>query len=332
MSQLRQDVTTRQWVIIAPNRNKRPKSFALDTESQYLPDWDENCPFCPGNEDRTPPEISRIGDGQSSWRIRVVPNRYPALIPEGTATRRVEEGFFKTIEGVGAHEVIIESPLHNATLALRDVAQVEEVLLAYRDRYNALKRLASVRFISVFRNQGKAAGTSLEHPHSQVVATPIAPPDVRRKLDTALQYYDDAGSCLYCDLCSHELRVGKRVVIETENFLVFHPYASRSPFETWIIPKKHQTSFGWVSDGELSELAQAWKTTLLVLHKLLDNPDFNCVICSSPTEQEHNSYYDWHMLVVPRLTTPAGFEMGSGIHINAALPEETADLMREVRL
>lgn len=332
MSELRQDFTTREWVIIAPERAKRSNPLISRKEKKALPEWDENCPFCPGNENRTPSELFRIEDSQSSWRIRVVPNQYPALAPEGSTTRKVEEGFFKRIEGMGVHEVIIESPLHNATLAQLDVAQVEQILYTYRARYNNLKPLPFVRFISIFKNQGETAGTSMEHPHSQLIATPIAPPYIRRKLDIALQYYDDTDTCLYCDLFQHELRVGRRVAMETDDFLVFHPYASRSPFETWIVPKKHQASFGLVADAELTGLAKVLKNTLLQLHKLLNNPDLNCVICTSPTEDEYNHYYDWHMMIIPRLTTPAGFEMGSGIHINATVPEETADLVRGVRL
>lgn len=330
MSELRQDFTTKEWVIIAPDRSKRPDSFSSTSPKEALPAWDENCPFCPGNESNTPSEIFRSGDGQSNWSIRVVPNRYPALTPEGQPTRRLEEGFFKRIEGIGVHEIIIESPSHNALLAELDTRQVEEILLAYRNRYNDLKRLPFIRFVSIFKNHGLGAGTSLEHPHSQLIAAPIAPPHIRRKLDIALHYYDDTGSCLYCDLFHHELQVEKRVTMQTEHFVVFHPYASRSPFESWIVPKQHRTSFGLISDEDVSELASVLKQALLRLHRLLNNPDFNYVICSSPTEDEYNNYYDWHMMVIPRLTTPAGFELGSGIHINSALPEETASLIRGV--
>ena len=332
VSELRQDFATREWVVIATERAKRPHLFTSARGEGEVSAWDENCPFCPGNELRTAPEVFKIEGTQSSWRVRVVPNKYPALTPEGSTTRKVEEEFFRRIEGVGVHEVIIESPLHNGLLALLDEAQIEQVLFTYRARYNALKPLPFIRFVSIFRNQGERAGTSLRHPHSQLVGTPVAPPYIRRKLETALQYYDDMGTCLYCDLFHHELEVGKRIVVETESFMVFHPYASRSPFETWIAPKKHQTSFGLISDEELPELAGVLKDILRRLYKSLNNPDFNYVICSSPTEDEYNQYYDWHIVIIPRLTTPAGFEMGSGIYINTALPEETAEFMRGVCL
>ena len=271
-------------------------------------------------------------DSKSGWRTRVVPNLYPALTPEGSAARQVEEGIFKKIGGIGVHEVIVETPLHNTSLAELGMTEVADVLYTYRARYNNLKTLPYVRFISIFKNQGRGAGTSLTHPHSQLIATPIAPPYVRRKLDIALQYYDEMGSCLYCDLFQHEIQVGKRVTTETKSFLAFHPYASRSPFETWIVPKQHETSFGLVSDVALPELAGLLKNTLMRLRSLLGNFDFNYVICSSPTEDENNHYYDWHLIIVPRLTTPAGFELGSGIPINTAAPEQTADFIRKVTL
>ena len=331
MSDLRQDPTTREWVIVAPDRANRPGSFKSAKTKRTLPEWDESCPFCPGNEESTLAEVFRMQDGQSGWSTRVVPNRYPALTPEGAAGRQSEEGFFTKMEGTGVHEVIVESPLHNTTFAQMDRSQVERVLFTYRARYNDLKRVGLVRFVSIFKNRGESAGTSLEHPHSQVVATPIAPPYIRRKLDIAIQYYHDMGSCLYCDLFRHELQMGTRVTMETANLAVFHPYASRSPFETWVVPKTHQPSFGLIVDEHLIELAGVLRDTLLRLDRLLDEPDFNYVICSSPAEDEQNNYHDWHLVIMPRLSKPAGFEMGSGIHINTAVPEETAALIRGVR-
>jgi len=330
MSDFRQDITTREWVIVAPERAKRPNSSepAVREESKPPP-WDESCPFCPGNEDRSPHEVFRLDDGQSGWITRVVPNLYPALAPDSDATRHVEEGIFKRIAGAGVHEVIVETPVHNSNMASFDGAQMANVLLTYRNRYNSLKELPFVRFISVFKNHGKRAGTSLCHPHSQLIATSIAPPYVRRKLDIALQHYDEMGTCLYCDLVQHELRVGRRVTAATESFLAFHPYASRSPFETWVLPSQHSPCFGQASDRDLRDLADILHRTLSSLTALLGDFDFNLVICSSPTEDEANHYYDWHIIVVPRLTTAAGFEIGSGMPITTATPEETADRVRK---
>lgn len=328
MSELRQDFTTGEWVIIAPERAKRPNWFSRPKQQEDTPEWDENCPFCPGNEAGAPPEVFRIEDDNSGWRTRVVPNRYPALTPEGSTARQVEEGFFKRIQGIGVHEVVIESRHHNVHLAELDVAAVRDVLITYRARYNQLKSIPFIRFISVFKNQGERAGTSLQHPHSQVVATPVAPPYIRRKLDIALRYYDDMNTCLYCDMFHHEAAVGRRVVAETEHFLVFHPYASHTPFESWIVPRNHETSFGLIPDDRLKELAGVLKTTLWCLQELLGDPDYNYIICNSPTEDEQNRYYDWHVMIIPRLTTPAGFEMGSGIYINTVPPEEAATLVR----
>ena len=335
MSELRQDATTKQWVIVATERAKRPHYFVPVRRHKELPPHDPSCPFCPGNEPQTPGEVMRVkGDGSAGaagWAVRVVPNKYAALAMGGSLARREEGQFFHSMDGVGIHEVIIESPFHNAILALMPEHQVAQVLYTYRTRYNDLKDNPLVRFILIFKNQGESAGTSLEHPHSQLVATPIPSPRIQKKLEVAMDYYDDTGRCLYCDLFRRECEVGDRVIIEKERFVVFHPYASRTPFETWIAPKAHQSCFGAVSDDEVEELAGVLKDILLRMYLGLNHPDFNCIVATSPTEHEDNRFYNWHIIVTPRLTTVAGFEMGSGIYINTALPEETAEFMRQVR-
>jgi UDPglucose--hexose-1-phosphate uridylyltransferase len=335
MSELRQDATIKQWVIVATERAKRPHSFVPVRRLKELPPHDASCPFCPGNESQTPGEVMRVrGDGSpgaSGWMVRVVPNKFAALTMGGSIARREEGEFFRKMDGVGVHEVIIESPLHNGCLALMPEEQVAQVLYTYRTRYNDLRNHPLLRFILIFKNQGESAGTSLEHPHSQLVATPVPSPRIQKKFEVAMSYYDDSGRCLYCDLFRHELDAGVRVINDTENFVVFHPYASRSPFETWIAPKVHQPCFGTIIDEEVEELARVLKDTLLRMYRTLNHPDFNYVIATSPTDHEDNRFYDWHIIIIPRLTTVAGFEMGSGIYINTALPEETAEFMRQAR-
>lgn len=333
MSELRQDPTTEEWVIIATERAKRPHAFRQQREeAKILLRHDDTCPFCPGNEAQTPPEVARYvtsDDGDlEGWDVRVVPNKFPALTPQGTTERRKNGDLFRHTDGIGVHEVIIESPRHDLGVADMDEDQLTLVLRAYRDRYNALKSHPYWRFITIFRNYGESAGTSLVHPHSQLIATPIAPTYLRRKYDVAFRYYDAMGRCLYCDLLEAELADGRRVVAETENFLIFHPYASRLPFETWIAPKQHQASFGLFPEAMLGDLAKALQLTLLDLKETLNDPDFNYAIYTAPAEDEDDPYYDWHIRIVPRLTIPAGFEMGSGIYINTALPEHTAEFMR----
>jgi len=332
MSELRQDPTTREWVIMAPERAKRPQHMPKRRRAEEIPTWDESCPFCPGNESQTPEEVFRLplSDKASAWDVRVVPNRFAALTLNGDITRREDGRFFRKMDGVGAHEVIIETPSHNTPMALEAYQQVENVLIAYQQRYNTLKKNRQFKFITIFKNHGWASGTSLIHPHSQLVATPLAATYYRRKFDVAVDYYDDVGKCLYCDLLAEELEKGERIVAETKEFVILHPYASRVPYETWIIPKRHCASFGLFSSTHLPELAMVLKDTLLCLYRGLDNPAFNLMIDTTTTEDEEDPYYHWHIRIVPRLTTIAGFEMGSGIYINPARPEDTASLMKQV--
>jgi len=332
MSELRQDPTTKEWVIIAPERAKRPQHTPKRKRAEELPNWDESCPFCPGNESQTPAEVFRlpISGEASSWEVRVIPNQFPALRLQGDITRREEGRFFLKMDGVGVNEVIIETPSHNLPMALMSYEQVEKVLIAYRERYNALKKNRQFKFITIFKNHGWASGTSLKHPHSQLVATPIVATYYRRKFDVAVDYYDDIGKCLYCDLLAEELEKGERIIVHTKNFVILHPYASRVPYETWIFPKRHYASFGLFPVTHLAELAMVLRDTLLCLYRGLDNPAFNLMIDTSTTEDEEDPYYHWHIRIVPRLTTIAGFEMGSGIYINTALPEDTARFMKQV--
>ena len=332
MSQLRQDPTTKEWVIIATERSKRPHDFVRPETSTEKPPYKEDCPFCQGNEALTPHESLAYrsgGPGDSAgWWVRVVPNRFPALAIDGSLQRE-EMGFFRMMDGVGVHEVVIESPFHNEILPLMDSRQVEEILLAYRERYLALREDRRIKLVIIFKNHGEAAGTSLDHTHSQIVGTVVVPSDIRRRLDQAARHYDDHGSCVYCDSIQEELAFGTRIVMDTERFVVLQPFASRSPFETWIIPKEHQASFGLISMEDSKTFAKILRATLFKLHAKLNNPDFNYVIRTAPIRDEQEDYYHWHLQIVPRLTTPAGFEMGSGMYINVSLPEETARFLRE---
>jgi UDPglucose--hexose-1-phosphate uridylyltransferase len=332
MPQLRQDPTTKEWVIIAAERSKRPHDFIKTKTPIEKPLYKEVCPFCQGNEHLTPHEslAYRSGgraDSQGRW-VRVIPNKFPALSPEGSLERE-ETGFFRMMDGVGIHEVVIENPIHNQLLPLMEDTQVEEVLLIYRERYLALREDPRIKLVIVFKNHGEAPGTSLDHPHSQLVGTSVVPSNIRKKLEEAARYYDDHGRCVYCDSIEEELKSGKRIVMDTERFVVLQPFASRSPFETWIVPKEHQASFGLISMEDSKRFAKVLKITLLKLYSKLNNPDYNYVIHTSPIKDEQEDYYHWHLQIIPRLTTPAGFEMGSGIYINVSFPEETAQFLRD---
>lgn len=332
MSELRQDLTTREWVIIAPERSKRPNRELKKTSIEELPTWDASCPFCMGNESQTPPEIFRIPDPNNlpAWAVRVVPNQFPALAPTAATSQDGERQFFRRMAGFGAHEVIIESPSHNMPIALMPQQQVERILITYRQRYNALKQERKLKFITIFKNHGRASGTSLTHPHSQIVATPVLTPYYHRRFDIAHDYYVNVNRCLYCDIVDGELEKSERVIINDKEFVVFHPYASRAPYETWIMPKRHYASFGLFPERLLSGLAAVLKATLLSLYRGLDDPAFNLIIDTTSTVDEEDPYYHWHIRIIPRMALIAGFEMGSGIYISAALPEDTASQMRQI--
>jgi UDPglucose--hexose-1-phosphate uridylyltransferase len=330
MSELRQDPTTKSWVIVAPERAKRPQKEPKKRRSNNLPNRDPNCPFCPGNESNTPDEVFRLPvvNRGVPWKVRVVPNRFAAVKLDGEITRPQDGIFFRRVPGLGVHEVIIETPSHNTQMAMMPYEHVEKVIIAYHERYNALKRNRLLKFITIFKNHGWASGTTLAHPHSQLVNTPIIATYYHQKFDIAHDYYADTSSCLYCDLLNVELEKGERIIANTQQFVVLSPYASRAPYETWIIPKKHYASFGLYPAIHFAELARVLKDTLFCLYRALDDPAFNYTIDTSTTADEDDPYYHWHIRIVPRITMIAGFEIGSGIYINTALPEETTKIMR----
>jgi UDPglucose--hexose-1-phosphate uridylyltransferase len=330
MPELRQDPTTREWVIIAAERAKRPHDFQKEASPAPAPEHDPGCPFCPGNEHLTPREdfsIQEDGASDSSWRVRVVENKFAALALTAEMERQ-QAGVFRQMNGYGKHEVIIETPRHDQPIALMEGRQVEDIIRTYRARYRALREDKNLELILIFKNHGLAAGTSLEHPHSQLVATPVVPTAVRVRYDTATRYHDDTGECVYCAVRDEELRRRERIVLETDGFVAFHPYASSVPFETWILPRRHDSSFGHIEDEAIADLAHVLQTLLRKMYVGLGNPDFNYIIHTAPIEDEDKHYYIWHVQILPRLTLQAGFELGSGMHINVALPEETAAFMR----
>ncbi len=331
MSELRQDPTTEEWVIIARERAKRPNDFVHHRPEQELPAFSPSCPFCLGNEAMTPPTTllhqQHIGSG---WQVRAFTNKFAALNPGDETNSKLVDNFFAEMPGVGAHEVIVETPFHNVSMTSMTDAEVSEVLQAYQERYNALSEIPSAKFVIIFKNHGAGAGTSLEHSHSQLIVTPVVPGYVRTRHEVAMHYYDKTGRCLYSDLVERELGVDKRIVMCTDKFVVLHPFASQRPFETWIMPRRRQASFGNVSHEDLGGLAHVLRIVLLKFQWGLNNPDFNYVIDSAPIGDENKHHYMWHIRIVPRLTEVAGFEIGSGMYINTAVPEETAQFMRNL--
>ncbi len=334
MPELRQDPATKQWVIIATERAKRPEDYPKNSEKEEHPHYKENCPFCPGNEAMTPPEeiayrYAGTEPDTEGWWVRVIPNLFAALEPNGHSGRTQENGFFRKMDGVGKHEVVIESPLHNATIGTMDVKQIEEILLIYRNRFNELSQDSRFQFVKIFRNHGKAAGRSLVHPHSQLIATPIVPLHIRHRLEEAMRYYDDNGECVFCRMMEEEAGCEKRVVLETEEFLAFEPFASSTPFETWIMPKKHAATYGNISVDDAKNLANVLSRIMKRLHDGLNDPDYNYMIHTAPFKNADENWYHWFIRIAPRLNMIAGFELGSRVFINTTPPEVAADFLRQ---
>ncbi|MBI3667304.1 MAG: galactose-1-phosphate uridylyltransferase [Acidobacteria bacterium] len=333
MPELRKDPIVGRWVIIATDRAKRPSDFLREPVTTTSGRF---CPFCEGNEDKTPPEIlgwrqNGLGKDQRGWSLRVVPNKFPALGIEGELARQ-GEGLFDKMNGVGAHEVIIETPLHNMTLAQLPEKRVEDVLWAYRDRMLDLKKDKRFRYILTFKNHGEAAGASLEHTHSQLIALPVVPIYVREEVEGAKLYFNFKERCIFCDIIRQESVSNARVIQETEHFLVLAPYAPRFPFETWVLPKQHEASFENSQSHVFENLAKVLKQLLQKLDQVLEYPPYNYVLHTSPLTENTQDYYHWHLEVMPKLTKVAGFEWGSGFYINPTPPEESARFLREASL
>src|SRR5579864_4755291 len=322
MPELRQNFFTKEWVIIATERAKRPEELATHRAVQAVPGFVETCPFCPGNESKTPPEVLRIQadavDGP--WAVRVVPNKFCALSSEAQPTRSLQH-LRRRIEGFGFHEVIIDSPDHARCMALLPDEHVASILRVYKERYNALSLDHRVNHITIFKNHGTDAGASLQHPHSQLIATPVIPSQVRHRLHEALRHYDDVGECMFCHMVEREVEDQTRIVIKSERFVAMEVFASATPFATHIFPLRHMATFGEITAAEISDLAHVLRSLLAKLYVGLENPDLNFTIRSGPSDNVGARHFHWYVSVIPRLTRVAGFELGSGMFINTVLPE-----------
>lgn len=333
MPELRKDPITGSWVIISSEHGKRPTDF----QDQRGKKRGGFCPFCAGNERTTPSEVLAYRPKEANtpngpgWRLRVVPNKFPALQIEGCLNKQ-GEGIFDKMNGVGAHEVIIESPDHNATLANLPLETMEEVLWSYRDRVEDLKRDTRFQYALIFKNEGLAAGATLEHTHSQIIALPIVPVQVQEELDGCKKHFKLKERCIMCDIIRQETQSGTRVVLETPLFIAFAPFAPRFPFETWIMPKAHNSSFAASSNEDYRDLAGLLQNVLRRMDRALSTPPYNFVIHTSPFKDQDNDYYHWHIELMPKLTYMAGFEWGSGFYINPTPPEVAAKFLREITL
>lgn len=331
MPEIRLNVISREWVIIATERAKRPADFrANNMDRAPLLSFVHNCPFCLGNEYKIEHEFVRIGE-DGKWKIRVVGNKYAALSPTGEKNRHID-GFSRMVSGVGIHEVIIEGAEHNMHTALFELSHLQDIVRTYRDRFVNAYNDPRVEHVIIFKNHGDRAGTSLEHPHAQLVGTPVVPMHFRERVQSAMHYFDDAGTCIACAVIKKDREEGARVVIDTEHFVTLVPYAALTPFHMWIFPKRHSATFSSITEDEVKDLAYHLKTVLLKLYHGLDDPDYNYTIKSSRPKDANNEYCHWYVSIVPRVSQAAGFELGSGMFMNMSLPEETAAFMRSIKV
>ncbi len=327
MPELRKDPVVGRWVIISTERARRPTDF----QREPVRATGERCVFCEGNEDTTPPEImaGRVNSGpnEPGWTYRVVPNKFPALRIEGEL-EPTGEGLFDRMNGVGAHEVVIETPDHLGSLATMSVDAVAEVLLAFRDRLLDLKKDPRFEYVLVFKNHGEAAGASLEHPHSQLIATPIIPIMVKEELEGSQRYWEMKERCVWCDIVRQERKSRQRVILESDGFVALAPFAPRFPFETWILPTHHRAAFEESGIEELRGLATVLGEFLRRLTTTLNEPPFNFMLHTAPLRETGLDYFHWHLEIIPKLANVAGFEWGSGFFINPMPPESAAAALR----
>lgn len=324
--EMRFNQITGDWVIIAPERARRPGIHQKGSIRPMQPMVVEGCPFCPGNEEQTATERLRI-NGPNGWQIRSVDNKFSALSLEG-AVEHHGSGLRATMSGVGRHEVIIETPEHGSFPARREPQQMVALMEAYHQRFMAFHEDPRVRHVVLFKNHGVSAGTSLEHPHSQIVGTPVVPAQVRERLVDALRYRSDQGHCLFCAVLLKEFEDGARLIEINEHFVAFIPYAALSPYHLWIFPKKHQGSFGATTQEERAALGEILGSILKQVAQRLNDCDYNYVIQTLSPAEADVPYFHWYLALVPRVNRMAGFELGTGMYINSSSPETSAAFLR----
>ncbi|MDI6709720.1 MAG: galactose-1-phosphate uridylyltransferase [Bacillota bacterium] len=329
MPEWRKDPVVNRWVVIATERAKRPTDYRC-TVDELNP---QACPLCVGHEGQTPPEILAFREpgtaaDREGWWVRVVPNKFPAV----RADERLFswwDGVYEAMNGVGAHEVIVETTEHVNSLATQSDKQVEEVVWAWRARLLDLRKDSRLKYILIFKNKGRVGGASLEHAHSQLIATPMVPVDIAQEVTGAEEYRRQKGTCVYCDVIAQETAQDQRVVIDGERFISLAPFASRFPFEMWILPKRHQPDFGQIVEEDVRDLARILRSSLGKLAATVCDPPYNILLHTAPVNVEDTGHYHWHLEILPRLTVMAGFELGTGYFINPTPPELAARALRD---
>jgi UDPglucose--hexose-1-phosphate uridylyltransferase len=329
MPELRKDPIIGRWVIVATERAQRPHDFHAPKVEAAV----GFCPFCAGNEKKTPREVFAIRDPGTSpnepgWSVRVVPNKFPVLTIEGDVEKRAH-GMYDRMRGLGAHEVFIETPEHLTSITPLPDGHVAQILTAYQVRLRDLQRDRRMSYGMLFKNVGAEGGASLEHTHSQLIVTPVVPRRVAEELAGARRFYEYRDRCVYCDILDQEMSSDERMVLATERFVAIAPYASRFPFEVWILPRRHESHFEHSTPEEIEDLAFVLKRVLKRIENALEHPPLNYMIHTAPFNVSPLGHYHWHIEIIPRVTRTAGFEWGTGFYINPVPPETAAEYLRK---
>lgn len=327
MPELRKDPLSGRWVVISAERASRPGSTKFSNEEKK----GGFCPFCVGNEHTTPPEVYALRDSPEKngpgWKLRVVPNKFPALASEGCDGFQ-KDGVYEKMAGVGAHEVVIENPDHRKEIAMLSAEELGEVIKAYRQRLLHYKKEARIKYVQVFKNKGAVSGGSLDHPHTQLIAMPLVPKAVAEELDNSKSYHEKNGKCLICSIIDYDIRDKKRIVAEDENFVAICPYAPRFQYETWVLPKKHESNFEEMDDKKIKAFANFFGSILKKIHDVLGDPPYNFMLHTAPVKESGLPHYHWHIEIAPLLSPIAGFERGTDSYINPVPPEFAAEKLR----
>ncbi len=327
MADLRKEPVTRTWVVVTTDHPKGPSDY-LPFKPPYQPQEAEGlCPFCPGHEEMTPRETFMLSGEGGGWAVRVIPNKFPFFHIEGEFDRR-PEGMYDVMEAIGAHEIVVETPGHKQNFASMDTQQIEKILRAYRERLKDLEKDRRFQQFLILKNY---PGVFNRHPHSHIIAMPVIPRRIDEEIYGTLDYYQRKERCIFCDIIKEEILMKKRVILETVHFLVFSPFASRYPFETWIVPKKHAPDFHHIHEEGIEDLSVAIQSLFLRFHKLLSDPPYSLALHTSPVQSRfHRSEYHWHIETRLRIGLREGFEWGTGFFVNPTPPEDAAAFLREM--
>jgi UDPglucose--hexose-1-phosphate uridylyltransferase len=330
MPELRRDPVVGRWVIIDSDHTKGPLDFPKEDNT---PTRQAICPFCPGREHQTPNEVDAVRPLKShrdtpGWLVRTVPNKFPVLSSEGNLQKE-GIGIYDEMTGIGAHEVLIESPDHEKGLTELTKEEMKAVISQYQGRFRYLSNDSRFKYVVIFKNFGSSAGATIEHTHSQIIALPMVPKTVLEELKGAEHYHQYRGRCVFCDIIAQEYQDKERIIAENNSFLAFCPYAPRYAFETWIIPKGHSADFASADESTQAHLAQILQEVLGKIKKVLGNPSYNYYLHTAPIGYANLACYHWHIEIIPKLTRSVGFEWGTGLHIVPTFPQDAARFLRE---